>query len=294
MLPNLLIIGSAKSGTTSLHKYLSLHPEIHMAWPNGVGGTGGRAVNDARPKEMRFFWRDDWREQLDWYAAHFDVDAPVRGEATPAYSAHPHHLGVPQRISAVIPEARLVYLVRDPVDRVVAHWVQARVDGDRRPLESVLDAPGWEDDPIVCPSRYATQLEQYLECFAPEQLLVVDQTDLRSRRRETLSRVFGFLGVDAGFWTPEFDTDQNTRADKRELTSLGGPLYRRVLDPAGRRLAPASWQRARPRARHALSRPVTERPVIEADAMERLRALLAPEAQRLRDLTGQQFTGWSV
>jgi hypothetical protein len=293
MLPNLLIIGAAKSGTTSLHDYLDCHPEVYMARPNGAPAGGERIANDALPKEMRFWWRDDWRERLPWYEAHFEVGEPVRGEATPAYSAHPYHAGVPERIRSLVPDVKLVYLVRDPIDRIVSHWVQQRVDGDRRPLATRLGAPGFEDDSIVCPSRYAMQIERYLKLFAAERILIIDQHDLRHRRRETLRELFGFLGVDRDYWSPRFEREQNTREDKYALTRTGEPLFHR-LDRLGRRATPDLWDRARPAARRALSRRVTERPAIEPELRARLESLLAPEVARLRAISGRDFASWSL
>ncbi len=288
-MPNLIVIGAAKCATTSLHAYLDAHPSIQMARPKG----DLRGTNDDAPKEMRFFWRDDWRAQLAWYASHFDPDAPVRGEATPAYAAHPFHAGVPERIAEVAPDARLIYLVRDPLDRLVAHWVQGRVDGLRSSLPQLLASPGWEDHQIACPSRYATQLERYLEHFPAEQILVVDQQDLRTARRETLARIFAFAGVDEAFWSPSFEVERNTREEKRALTPAGGPVYRRLIDPAGRRIAADRWRQAAPRVRRALSRPV-ERPELDTRTRARLEDIFRPEAERLRALTGQAFAGWSV
>lgn len=288
-LPNLIVIGAAKCATTSLHGYLDGHPSIQMARPqdDGVG------TNDDAPKEMRFFWRDDWRDRLDWYGSRFDAEAPVRGEATPAYTAYPFHPGVPARIASVAPDARLVYLVRDPIDRLVAHWVQARVDGLRATLPELLRSPGWEDHQIVCPSRYALQLEQYLKHFPADQILVVDQQALRTERRATLSRVFDFAGVDATFWSPSFDVERNTREEKFAFTRAGAPLYRRLLDPAGRRVAPQAWRARSPQVRRALSRPV-QRPTLGSADRQRLVALFGPDTARLRELTGQRFATWSV
>ena len=121
-LPNLLIIGAAKCGTTSLHAYLDQHPDVFMARP----GPDSRGE-----KEMRFFWRDDWYERLDWYQEQFDPRARVRGEATPSYAHYPYLRDVPRRIHSLVPDARFIYIVRDPIERIVAHWVQARADGER-------------------------------------------------------------------------------------------------------------------------------------------------------------------
>jgi hypothetical protein len=292
-LPNLFVIGAAKSGTTSLHYYLSEHPAIHMA--RGTPGVwrAGRLAQDDQPKEMRFFWRDDWREHLHDYAAQFDVCEAVRGEATPAYSAWPYHPGVPERIHEVAPEARFIYIVRDPIDRVIAHSIQEQVAGRGRPLERRLREPGWENDRIVCPSRYATQLERYLSLFAPDRILVEDQRELRNRRREALREIFSFLEVDPGFWSASFEREYNTLGDKRALTRSGRVVFRQALDPAAARLAPELWRALRPRVRRVFSRPV-EWPQPSDPVRAQLATLLAPEADRLRCLTGRRFDGWSV
>lgn len=291
-LPNMLIIGSAKSGTTSLHHYLGCHPEISMAAPR----ESGRLVdNDAGGKEMRFFWRDDWRERMDWYRSHFvDMVTPVRGEATPAYSAYPFHSEVAERIYSVVPDIRLLYIVRDPIDRIIAHYVQQRADGDRRSFNERMREYDKPDNSVVCPSRYATQVEQYLKFFSLSQILVIDQHQLRYKRRETLHQIFAFLNVDQDFWSAAFDEERNTRTEKYALTPLGTRVFHRLIDPAGRRLIPRWWSERRPSVRRALSKEISDRPVVEDELRERLVSLLRPEVDRLRELTGEQFESWSL
>src|SRR5437588_11576552 len=101
MLPNLIIIGAAKAGTTSLHYYLDHHPQVHMA-----------KIAGAKDKEMSHFWRDDWQERRAWYESHFDVPEPVRGEASVAYAHFAYHPDVPRRIHETIPDVPLIYMVR--------------------------------------------------------------------------------------------------------------------------------------------------------------------------------------
>src|SRR4051812_36073420 len=108
-LPTFLVIGAAKSGTTSLHSYLDLHPRVAMS----------------EPKEPSFFNREDWEIRRDWYESLFDPAAEVRGESSTAYTRYPIVRGAPERIRALVPDAKLVYVVRDPIDRLVAHWVQS-------------------------------------------------------------------------------------------------------------------------------------------------------------------------
>jgi hypothetical protein len=291
-MPNLVIIGSAKSGTSSLHHYLDCHPEISMAAPRGSGRLGD---NDAAGKEMRFFWRDDWRERMCWYSSHFaPMTTAVRGEATPAYSAHPRHPEVPERIHAAIPDARLLYVVRDPIDRIVSHYIQQRVDGERRSFQQRMRECERPEDPIVCPSRYATQVERYLEFFDCSRLLVVDQHLLRHERRATLRRIFAFLEVDRDFWAADFEHERNTRAEKHALTPLGRRIFHGTLNPIGRRVAPQTWPRLGPAVRRSLSQPIIERPVVDAALREKLSLLLGPQVDRLRELTGQRFASWSL
>src|SRR5438093_10024477 len=97
-LPNLVVIGAQKCGTSGLHYYLSLHPEISMS----------------RPKELNFFIAErNWPRGVEWYRRHFDPRAQVRGESSPNYTAFPQHTGVVERLHELLPEPRLVYLIRD-------------------------------------------------------------------------------------------------------------------------------------------------------------------------------------
>ncbi len=283
-LPNLLIIGAAKCGTTSLHFYLDQHPDVFMARPDGGPGA---------PKEMRFFWRDDWRERLGWYEQQFDPSAAVRGEATPSYTHFPYLPDVPSRIHSILPEVKLIYLVRDPIERIVAHWAQTQEDGDRMPLEEALTDYERPDHRLVCASRYATQVEQYLEYFSADQLLVLDMHDLSARRREAIEKTFGFLGVDPHYRSPEFESRLNTRRDKQALTRGGALLWDRVLVPAGHTLPVGVRQRAAPSLRRLLSRSVITPPLRDSTVLA-LKGLLAPEVERLRGQTGMEFETWSM
>src|SRR4051812_18863671 len=122
-LPNLLIVGAAKAGTTSLHAYLDLHPSVFMS----------------RRKELKLFNRPTWREDLDGYRAQFPVAAPIRGESSPAYSMAPWIGSVPERIHETIPEAKIVYMVREPVERTIAQYVEFyAMRLEHRPIEEAL------------------------------------------------------------------------------------------------------------------------------------------------------------
>jgi hypothetical protein len=278
-LPNLIIIGAPKCGTTSLHFYLDLHPEVSMS----------------EQKELHYFSRSNWRERQGWYEEQFEgCETPVRGEATPAYAFYPRKRGIPERIHSLIPEAKLIYVVRDPFEQIVSHWVQLYATGDRKPFGEYLREPGWEENRLVCASRYATQLEQYLEHFPATQLLVVDHSDLKANRRDTLSEVFRFLDVDEGFDSLQFDQERNTRTEQYALTRVGLPLWNRVLGPVVRRLPPRAHEAIGKRTIKLLSRKISSTPEIEPSLRPQIETLFKEEVDRLRALTGKRFESWLV
>jgi hypothetical protein len=272
-LPNLVVIGAQKCGTSGLHYILDNHPEISMS----------------RPKELNFFVGErNWPRGIDWYREHFDPESLVRGESSPNYTTYPHHLGIPERMHETIPDAKLIFLVRDPIDRIAAHWVhnyaKRRERGD---LRATLLHP---NTTYVLRSKYHAQLRRFLNRYSLSQVLVIDQDDLRNKRTETLREVFGFLGVDPGFDHPSFHRERHRTTRKRRATALGVKVQPLRETAVGSRLPKAFW--------NALDVGVLGRPIPKPD----VRGALGPEvvevlredADRLRELTGRRFENWSV
>lgn len=278
MLPNLIVIGAAKCGTTSLHEYLDKHPEIAMA----------------RDKELRFFVENkNWRRGLAWYESQFDPTAPVRGEATPAYSAFPLYRGVPERMAQTTPEARLIYLVRDPVARIVSHFSHRTVNWpEMDTLEAALGNPSFREW-LVTPSRYWLQLEQYLKHFPESQILVIDSDELRRSRDETLASVFTFLGVDPTFRSPEFEQAHNVATGRTRRNRAG----QTVSSLIGRTLGARRSQALRARAPAVLKAPFryeVKPPVLPSELRAELEDELSGDVERLREHTGLAFAEWSL
>ena len=277
-LPNLVVIGAQKSGTTALHRYLTMHPEIHMS----------------EPKELNFFWYPKCLDLLETYSSYFDAEAPVRGESCPNYTFYPIASGVAERIRAAIPHTRLIYLVRDPVERSISsyadYYSQHSAPWSPEMWLGDMESP---HNQYVAPSRYATQIEQYLKVFPPEQLLVIDQADLRESRLATLRKVFRFLGVDEGFVAPGFEQLVATRATLRRKTRVGGLLRESPLAEVVRMLPHGPREAVFGPARRMLSTGVDSPPVDEG-LRERLRNTFRDEAARLREITGQKFATWQI
>lgn len=277
-LPNVVVVGAMKAGTTSMYHYLDLHPDI--------------AVSTA--KEMRFFTDPDHRSWLGVYQDHFPTGTRYRAEASPHYTKTPCMPGVVDRMADLLPDARLIYLVRDPVERTIAEYVEQKqwhaVTGS---LDEELADATYPGNPLVASSRYATQLEELLRRYPQEQVLVLDVADLGADPVGTMARVFGFLDLEVPAFTAEDYVRHNTREDKHQVPGwvikvrrgAVGRLAQRI--PAGPRrlVSHAAWRRRSN---------LIERPVPSPAVEQALRDHLRPEVERLRALTGLALDGWQV
>ncbi len=284
-LPTFFIIGAPKAGTTSVHRYLDQHPGIQMS----------------TVKEPRFFagpengipYPPDWVGTRAEYESLFDPAAAVRGESSTDYATHPRREGVPARIKELVPDAKFIYLVRDPIARTISHYkMEVALLGERRTLREALGDFSDLRSPYLSPSLYATQLELYLSAFPRERILVLDQADLQGDRRATLREIFSFLSVE--------DASDRLGLEEEHLDSSDWRAYPSgYADFVARRVAPCfRWVPRGPRrsVRRSIER-VLWRPVdtsLDDDLRNGLERLYAPEVARLRELTGKGFPTWSV
>jgi len=198
-LPDFLILGAQKAGTTALYAYLRWHPEI----------TGPSF------KEVSFFDRH-YAHGERWYRAHMPARRrSLVGEASPSYLFHPL---APERVASMLPDARLIALLRSPVDRAFSHY-QHEVALGREPLqfedaidreeqrmrgevEHMLREPSyfshaWWNYTYVARGQYAEQLERWFARFPRERLLVLFTEELAADTAGTYRRVLDFLGAGA-------------------------------------------------------------------------------------------------
>ena len=210
-LPDFIVIGALKSGTTSLDFYLDRHPQIRTA-PG---------------KEVRFFAEDEpWSKGVDWYRSHFRGEADIYGEVCATYASYPTHLDVPQKMYSVIPDAKLIYLLRDPIERIVSQYVHRCADGhEDRSFDTVVREAHADDD-YICRSAYHRQLERFLECYRKSDILVVLSEELLHDRQSTLRRVFRFLGVNEDHESPLNRVKLHQSSRKTRLTPTGARISR--------------------------------------------------------------------
>ena len=198
-LPDFVVIGAQKAGTTSLAAALRQHPGLYLP-PS---------------KELHYFSLHAERP-LSWYAAHFEQAGPGQlcGEATPYYLFHP---AAAARLAAALPLSRLIVLLRDPVARTLSHYFHAlRRGNETLPLaaalaaeparlagaEATLRRPGGMHRPhqtqsYLARSRYELQLPRFAAWAQASRLLVLRSEDLFTDPQQALARVLGWLGLPA-------------------------------------------------------------------------------------------------
>ena len=256
-----------------MHNYLDAHPEISMS----------------RQKELNFFSFDrHWQRGEDWYGRHFSSAAAIRGESSPSYSKFPKVPHVPERMRTVIPSARFIYLVRDPVERIVSHYMHRLERGnEKQSLNEALRE--FEGNQYVDCSRYHMQLQQYLCHFSQSQILVVSAEGMKENRHETLRDVFRFLNVDESVRSPRHDAiyHASTPHGLVRRTAEGTRLGRKI-----RTYVPHSivhW---------AATRGDKEREVVPPSLDPGLRQALCDylreDVERLRTQVGRDFAEWSI
>jgi len=201
LLPDFLLIGGAKCGTTSLYDWLSTHPKILPA----------------SEKEVHFFDYNFFRGE-DWYRSHFarsgDAIGCITGEGSVSYLSH---RWAPARAARVVPHAKLILVLRNPVDRAYSQYQMSRWEG-LETCESFEEAIAWEDERLrpeldrierdprynslefgvwsyLARGRYAEHLERWLEHFPRRQFLFLRAEDMFADAYATLERIAEFLGV---------------------------------------------------------------------------------------------------
>lgn len=270
-----IVIGSMKSGTTSLYQHLLAHPEVAMS----------------RMKETDFFIEGmNWPLGQDWYDGQFDKGATVTGEVSPNYTKHDIFHGVPERIKDYDPQTKLIFLARDPVDRFISHYRHSLMMGhaDVQPAD-LLDSRNGQH--MLETSRYAAQCEVFLKTFPRDQLLILDFAELRDDPQASMDKVTAFLDL-----APLTIGEIATQNDAQSIASMPKGLQRLWRSRFMRRFDHLISRDMRDKARALLSRgaPKTTLPAIPDSLRAEAAAQLRDDAKKFRTLSGLPFSDWSV
>jgi len=284
-LPNFLLIGAMKAGTTSMYHYLRAHPQVYMPTFKAPEFFAGKALSN---------------RGVDWYRKQFagaGPEAVAIGEASNVYTKYPNYEGVPGRIAELIPDVRLLYIVRDPVARIRSHYQTRVAEGaEKLPLLEALATNGIYLDY----SRYAMQIEQYLEHFPREQLLVTTAEALRDDRDTVVRTVYEFLGVDAEIRPDDLDREFYKSADKpaRSLLPIGLKKTLKSRFPSTKRFKEleSNVVRRLDKVRGRTEEDKAQNPVTVVSDAERATIVeaLRDDVGRLRTYLDDGFDGWSI
>lgn len=267
MLPDFIIIGAMKAGTTSLYRYLNSHPDI----------------NGSVIKETNYFCAETNRKRTQFlYELLFSGRGKWAFEASPNYSKYHLNKNVPEKMHNLLPCVKIIYIVRDPIARTFSHYVHNYAHG--RESLSFLQAIK-KNRNYIDTSRYYYQIQQYLEYFSNEQILIIQAEQLGKRPSATLNYIFSFLDIPAEYdesviKTRFHDSKNKTRASNLERKLCGTTRNKIVQKAYKNMLAPF--------------RVPFEPPKISEIETAFLKDQLATDVASLRLLTGMTFSGWSV
>ncbi|PWE32930.1 sulfotransferase [Maritimibacter sp. 55A14] len=297
-LPDFLIIGAARSGTTAVYSYLRQNPSIFMprAKEPNFFAYEGEALDYKGPGAD---YINNSITRLDAYKALF-AGAPegaVSGEASPLYLYAPR---APERIHAHVPQVRMVAILRNPIDQALSHFHYAL----KQRIEPIDDftaalqaedkrlADGWQ--PLFGYSRfprYAAQLERYFKLFDRDQILVRTYEDLQTAPGDLIDEITGFIGADTSF-RPDMSYQPNAGGVPRSK------FFQDFLmkpNPVTGLIAKVMPQEMRLKIRDRLSGLNIRRdPAMPPEARQILRDRLLPEIDRLETLIERDLSVWKV
>ncbi|MEC9411874.1 MAG: sulfotransferase domain-containing protein [Pseudomonadota bacterium] len=191
--PNFIIIGAMKSATSTLHEQLALQPGIFMS----------------TPKEPNFFSDDDvYHLGLNWYQGLFENAAvnDICGESSTHYTKLPDYPQTLNRMSAYLPELKLIYVIRHPVERLVSHYIhQWSQNVIRADINTAVDT----FPELINYSLFSMQIKPYIEQYGSENILLVFSEAFRKQPELELERVARFIGYDGPVVWHETLPEQN-------------------------------------------------------------------------------------
>lgn len=294
--PDFFIVGAAKAGTTSLYRYLDQHPEVYMSplkepnWFSRVYAPGRVSSVTSESEYLGLFEGRDGE--------------PVAGEASPSYLWDEK---APGRIKQAVPGARIVAILRNPVERALSDYAQAvRWEGETLPLLDALKQ-GYRAEPKVYGVTrlyvdlgfYARQVERYLDAFGKERVRIFLYEDLEKDPRGLLGSVLEFLGVDPEY-ADSVETGVRYNRHSKPREDLLGRAAEGVLSsqafksPQFRalraRLIPDAGLRFR--IRQSLRFKEVAKPQMDLASRRFLMDLYAEDIRELQGLIGRDLEHW--
>jgi hypothetical protein len=289
--PNLFIIGAMKSGTTFLCSLLASHPSIFLSRPK----EPSYFIDPTQLRELQpWLWEQGyWRSEevyLDLFqSAHA---SPIVGEASVYYTHLPLASGVAERISRFNPDARLIYVMRDPIARTISHyWHRVRYNKESRPiLHAIKNDPQYRDV-----SNYKMQLLPYLKAFKRDQLGLLTFEELINNTDQTVRSIFRWLNVDSSVELPPVPP-QNVTPESIDLSPAWWDTTSRLKNngsfiDAAIDYIPTSIRQI---SRRMLVQHINRSRVDVDEVARYLRPLQQRQTEELAQLIGRDFPEWRL
>jgi len=288
--PNLFLIGAMKSGTSYLSELLAAHPAIFIT-------PEREPTYFVDPKILRQGWprmwaKGYWRSEeryLSLFAA--AGNAAVIGEGSTCYSKLPMYTQVVERILDFNPQARFIYIMRDPVERTISHyWHYIGASKERRPMLPAIQSNPEYTDVIY----YARQLSEYLRFVERQRIFVLTLEELRANPAEQMSRMYAWLGVDPSFRLPDIPARHVTPAVIEKPRGGLGFLDRLRHTPSYGKVALYLPRAARKLGSRLAVRRVRRAEVSALEARAYLRPLQLRQTEELARLLSRTFPEWKT
>ena len=289
-LPDFIVVGAAKAGTTALYWYLADHPQVFMSrvketnyFAYGLDEGGHLLYGD--PELHHFPIRT-----IDAYERSFEGagDARAVGEASPIYLECPQSAG---RIRDTIPHARIICGLRDPVDRAYSDYLMYLRSRGRRldAARELTPSAAWArpDSHWMQISMYHEALRRYFDVFPPERIYVFLFDDLKADQAGLVRDLYRFLGADDSF-VPDFDTPHNVGGMPASM------LLERVFTNDSLRRAVDPWipKRAADWARRTRTRNLRRAPRLPNELAKELRERFRDDISKTAELIGRDLSLW--
>jgi len=301
-LPDFLVVGAPKAGSTAVHEALVQHPQLFLSTPKEpkfflTAGTRPRRDQHRGPGDAHsareWVWQRGRYEQLFDAAPH----GSLRGESTPFYlwdrAAH-------RRIHQLLPNVKLIAIIRDPVDRAYSNWTHLWCDGLEYEEDFVTAcreeptriaagyAPFWRYLEL---GKYGEQFQHLFQVFAREQVHVLRYKDFVDEPAKSIDSICGFLGVEAGLVDTIPHSNPSGWADGGTLNTMLRGVVRGGA-AVGSFLPPQAWRRVHAPLIKALRRNKTNRPHLQTEQRRELVGHFRDDIGLLEELLHQPYHDW--
>lgn len=278
-LPDFVVAGFMKTGTTSIDAYLRQHPDLVLPHDR---------------KETHFFEKEkNWSRGHDWYNSLYKKEG-IRGEVCPGYAKRHCFSGVAARIKNKSPNAKIIFCVRNPVNRALSHYRHKLASGNekREPNAALCPTTDSGNHYLRC-SEYAYQIRLYVDCFGKENIHVLTSKELRESPKEAINGIFNHIGAST---IQVKSIERRHKSGQKRLPTWNwiyspwksSTSFGRTVEYVGKGLLPKRLYRKGPRIGNI------EIPSLKRETRVAMKDYFREDVNRLSEMTGKDFDHWDI